>query len=238
MKRYVLSVLLLIGILAGLCPIIIAGQGQEVVRRPSDFRAVKVAVTVNFYKPKDVEHHGLVVASETVTAFGFSPGEGDCDIVTPFDVVLRYERWRYRSDVGGTIKVTIGGTTYDGALRPMGVYPLGLDLACIDLISPESGIDPVKFPVQLGTDEGNPVLGDATPLSSDDSGMPLIKENGKLGLMMVGMSLYVTSDGLKQVPLVASNTTLRQFLRAAENIPHSGHRLFLQAENGSALLPQ
>jgi hypothetical protein len=143
-------------------------------------------------------------------AVGFSAG--DCDILTTYTAVEAYEV-RQGWGIEQKIEVSMGGEVREGRLRPVGVYPMGLDLACIDLDPQASnGKTWMMSPLALeGVTSGDFVIGDdffnAVP------GTPFLDEKGKVAFM------FVTNDG--SFPEFIPAAKIRLFLNEAGKVPRA-----------------
>jgi hypothetical protein len=130
----------------------------------------------------------------------------------------------------GTIDVMIAGIHYEGRLRPVGVYPLGFNLACLD-ISPNNASDrAVTFPMEVEKIQGTEVVyGDEQPLTLADLGLPLIDKHGRIVAVLVGKSGETIGLTEKNMSAAITGAGLEEFLNAAAEVPRSGRRLFLKA---------
>src|SRR3954454_22220748 len=69
-----------------------------------------------------------------------------CDVITTFDVVKRYEERQTWKNITQQVNIVVDGTSYPAQFRDFGFYPLGLNLACIDFVSPTDRAE-VRVPV-------------------------------------------------------------------------------------------
>lgn len=149
--------------------------------------------------------HDVVVAR----AAGFSAG--DCDIVTTFDVVVEYDRRQTWPEVRQRIDVIIAGIRHKGVLRPVGVYPERMNLACIDF-APSSR--EVVYPLFFATDLPSPLFLEGE-LSGADPGAPLVNEKGRVvAMLMTG----------QPSPQFIAAPDIQRFLKMAAAVPRSDQR--------------
>jgi hypothetical protein len=143
-------------------------------------------------------------------AAGFTAG--DCDVITTFDVMVEYEQRQNRPNVREAIEVTIAGKTYEGRLRNIGVYPLGLNLACVDFPEFAPRERPTVYPLALETVVPSAVTYDEE-LSQYKPGTPFLDKKDRVVAMLAVFD--------PTAPEFVSAAQLRQFLREAENVPRS-----------------
>jgi hypothetical protein len=139
-----------------------------------------------------------------------------CDIVTPWAIMVDYERRHDWPSIRAAIKITVAGGTYDGELRPVGPDALNAGLACVDFSPLPPGAYPVTFPLALEKAvPPAPVYGES--LSGLMPGTPLLNEKGRI----VGV-LVTNSEGFTGFVYAAD---LAAFLRLASTVPRPGPHL-------------
>jgi len=152
-------------------------------------------------------------------AAGFSTD--DCDFVTAFDVLVEYDRsrdWyvgkekmtlRQRSVIRRVLEVSIGGKIYGGALRKVGVFPMDLNLACIDLEDASAGTSRIHH---LYVDD-SPQIPDFAMPPAVTEGTPILNEKGYVS------SVYIpdTRDSSSFI----SGSDILKFLDEARKVPRS-----------------
>jgi len=135
-----------------------------------------------------------------------------CDVITTFDVVKRYEERQTWSDVQQRVNIVVDGTAYPAKFRDFGFYPLGLNLACIDFVSPK-----IREQLQIAA---LPIEDDTQPasLSYDDKeivnsgpGTPFLNKNGEI-------SSVLTATPLGPLEFASAND-IRLFLAFVGKIP-------------------
>lgn len=136
-----------------------------------------------------------------------------CDVVTTFDVVRKFEERQNWRNVRQKIEIVVDGKAYPAKFRDVGLYPLGLNLACIDFESPFLHAS-LKIPV-LALDRDSPVA--VSSLSYDDKevtrinpGTPLLNERGEISAVLVA-----TGNGQLEF---ASAHDIRLFLKVAADL--------------------
>lgn len=109
----------------------------------------------------------------------------DCDFLTTFDAILEYER---KNDWSNKIKlqVTIAGKTVEGRLKTLGVNPLGLNLACIEL---DPSIKIKKFSLSLSKEQFY-----TFPMALGASGTPYLDNSHKIIGMSTGKDIITNDD--------------------------------------------
>ena len=166
--------------------------------------------------------HGIYsyVAIPGKTAVGFATR--DCEFVTTFSVVEEYERaqtWRVDQESKDArrrnlpeyvLEVTFEDHSYRGELRPVGVYPMGLDLACIDIPHTDSGMMNIRR-LGLSIEEG--LIRDRIVPSDTIEGTPTLNKAG------VVTSMYVGRDHESVHVLTAEN--IRWFLGEVKKVPRT-----------------
>ena len=143
-------------------------------------------------------------------AAGFS--NDTCDVITTFDVVKRYEERQTWKDVRQRVDIVIDGNTYPAKFREIGSYPLGLNLACIDFVSPaaRAGLQIPVLPLESAASEPPLSSYDDGEIVRSDPGTPFLNKNGEISSVLVA-----TPNG----PLeFASADDLRRFLKAAAEV--------------------
>ena len=181
-------------------------RSQESTIQPAHYLETGTVVVVQQLRDGRHSSHSVIVAK----AMGFATD--DCDFVTTFDVVSKYEERETWEEVHQRIEVFIAGELYEGRLRPVGVYPMGLDLACIDLAPTPSGKHRTTHPLPLETASPSvPYEGDLPP--GMVPGAPLFNDKKRV----VGM-FDLTTDG---TPVVISSSNIRRFLKEARRVPRA-----------------
>lgn len=180
-------------------------EGALVVHPAPSSKTITVTVTET-RRGKDHQDKELLIAQ----AVGF-PND-TCDVITTFDVVKRYEERQTWSEVKQQVNIVVDGTAYPAKFRDFGFYPLGLNLACIDFVSPK-----IREQLQIAA---LPIEDDTQPpsLSYDDKeientgpGTPFLNKNGEISSV-----LTATPFG----PLeFASANDIRLFLAFVGKIP-------------------
>ena len=69
-----------------------------------------------------------------------------CDVITTFDVVKPYEERQTWTNIRQQVNIVIDGKSYPAKFRDFGFYPFGLNLACIDFVSPTARAE-LQIPV-------------------------------------------------------------------------------------------
>ena len=154
--------------------------------------------------------HGLDKEVLIAQAAGF-PND-TCDVITTFDVVKRYEERQTWKGVRQRVDIVIDGNTYPAKFREIGSYPLGLNLACIDFVSPaaRAGLQMPVLPLESGASEASLLSYDDREIVSSDPGTPFLNKNGEISSV-----LTATPNG----PLeFTSADDLRRFLKAAAEV--------------------
>jgi hypothetical protein len=154
--------------------------------------------------------HGHDVEILIAQAAGF-PNDV-CDVVTTFDVVRKYEERQTWRNVRQRVAIVVNGTSYPAKFRDVGLYPLGLNLACIDFDSPFLHAQ-LNIPVlQLDRDSpGSSSLSyDNKEIAKTDSGTPFLNKRGEISSVLVAI-------GNGQMEF-ASADDIRTFLKAAANV--------------------
>jgi hypothetical protein len=136
-----------------------------------------------------------------------------------FDIIVEYEQRQSWPNVQESIEVTIAGKTYEGKLRNIGTYPLGLNLACVDFSGLTPYDCPMVYPLVLETAVPSTVTYEEV-LFQFAPGMPFLNEKGRVVAML---SVFDPT-----APEFVSAAGLRQFLREAEKIPRSEPHLSRQ----------
>lgn len=152
---------------------------------------------------KDQEH---VVAH----AIGF-PTE-TCDVVTTFDVVKPYEERQTWNNVRQRIDIVVKGVSYPAKFRDIGVYPLGLNLACIDFESPidRAAAQISILPLERDAQDASAWSYDDGEIARSNPGTPFLNARGEI------TSVFIASpDGPVEF---ASAAELRQFLKVAATV--------------------
>lgn len=134
-----------------------------------------------------------------------------CDFMTTFSAIAGYEKREAWPEERLKIEVAIAGKTYEGRLRPVGVYPFGLDLACIDLAAIPPDKHPVTYPLALAMAPPSNPSHDETLSTDIRPGTPFVDEKNRV----VGM-LILDAHGS---PYLLSSSDLRRFLNEAKKVP-------------------
>ncbi|HEY3626770.1 MAG TPA: hypothetical protein VGL00_10805 [Terracidiphilus sp.] len=135
-----------------------------------------------------------------------------CDVITTFDVVKRYEERQTWSDVRQQVNIVVDGTAYPAKFRDFGFYPLGLNLACIDFVSPTIRAKLQIPALPLDDDTEAPSLSyDDQEIVNSGPGTPFLNKDGEITSVLVA-----TPFG----PLeFASAKDIRLFLSFAAAVP-------------------
>ena len=175
-----------------------------------------ITVTVTEMRPAKHGQEKEVVIAQAV---GF-PND-TCDVITTFDVVKRYEERQTWMNVRQQVNIVVDGTSYPAQFRDFGFYPLGLNLACIDFMSP-SAHAALQVPVlslEADTRDAPSLSYDDGEIVSSDPGTPFLNKNGEISSVLVA-----TPNG----PLeFASAEDIRRFLTVASSVstwPSLRHR--------------
>lgn len=172
---------------------------------------------------KELEYfgHGVTrwVEIPGTKAVGFSTDA--CDFVTAFSNIEEYERshdWyvggetatlRQKSVIRRMLEVSIGGRRYRGELRNVGVFPMGLNLACIDLPVPPGDIAGYhRLFVDDSRDDPDLVMPPDTL-----QGTPILSEMGDV------VSAFIFDP--RGASRFTSGADIREFLREVRKVPRS-----------------
>jgi hypothetical protein len=173
----------------------------------------------NFIRPADPSDIGTLTVLEHLTdnkkdryvpvgeSVGFSTKE--CDFVTAFSAVEKYEQKETWGNDSQTLAVQMGGQSYEGKLRSHGYYPLGLNLACIDLIPLSDKLSQIA---KLSVADVVPTGSFTTDANSASEkpiiGYPIVdKYNEVIGIYIDSKTLITGRDITRFLKYVASDTT-------------------------------
>ena len=168
-------------------------------------KTITVTVT-ELRRAKDGQDKEVMIAQ----AVGFS--NDTCDVITTFDVVKRYEERQTWKSIRQQVNIVVDGTSYPAKFRDFGYYPLGLNLACIDFVSPTDHAElqvPV-LPLDLDPMDPSSLSYDDREIVKSDPGTPFLNKDGEISSVLVA-----TPNG----PLeFASADDIRRFLTAAASV--------------------
>jgi hypothetical protein len=174
-----------------------------------------IAVTVTELRhAKHGEDQEVVIAQ----AIGF-PND-TCDVITTFDVVKQYEERQTWLNIRQNVNIVVDGTSYPAQFRDFGFYPLGLNLACIDFVSPT---DRAELQVPVLPLEVDP-MDDPSSLSYDDReivksgpGTPFLNKNGEISSVLVatpnGPLEFASAEDIRRFLSIASSVSSGPLLR-------------------------
>jgi len=180
-------------------------EGSSVVHPAPSSKTITVTVT-ELRRAKDGRDKEVLIAQ----AVGF-PND-TCDVITTFDVVKRYEERQTWNEVRQQVNIVVDGTPYPAKFRDFGFYPLGLNLACIDFVSPavRAELQIPALPLEADT-EPSSLSYDDKEIVSSGPGTPFLNKNGEISAVLVA-----TPFG----PLeFATANDIRNFLKVAESVP-------------------
>lgn len=202
------------------------------------FTVLMIVSTVCAYAQDAVYHNrgvGTIVVKGKISLghgkYGFVPtgataagfATDDCDFVTTFAVVEEYERsstWKVNREnmtvrekdiPERMLEVTMSdGRPHRGELRPLGYFPLGLNLACVDFDSAPPRESKV-YRLSLSTKE-TASLGQIVPPGTIE-GTPIFNEIGKV------ISMYASNP--YNPNHIISADELLVFLGEVKKVPRS-----------------
>jgi hypothetical protein len=184
----------------------------SVVHRAPASKIITVTVT-ELRREKHGQDKEVLIAQ----AVGF-PND-TCDVITTFDVVKSYELRQNWRNVRQQVNIVIDGTSYPGKFRDFGFYPLGLNLACIDFVSPMARAE-LQIPVMpLETDATNAssLSYDDGEVVSSDPGTPFLNKNGEISSVLVatpeGPLEFASADDIRRFLTIASSVSSGPILR-------------------------
>lgn len=154
--------------------------------------------------------HGKDQEFVVAQAIGF-PTE-TCDAVTTFDVVKPYEERQTWSNVRQRIDIVVKGVSYPAKFRDVGVYPLGLNLACVDFESPvdRAAVQISILPLEHDAQDVSALSYDDGEIAKSNPGTPFLNARGEIS------SVFISSpNGPVEF---ASAAELRQFLKIAQTV--------------------
>jgi len=181
-------------------------QGETSVVHPAPASKTITVTVTEVRRDRDKQDKEVLIAQ----AVGFPNDK--CDVITTFDVVKRYEERQTWSEVRQQVNIVVDGTSYPAKFRDFGFYPLGLNLACIDFVSPTIRTQLQIAPLPLEEDINPPSLSyDDKEIVTSCPGTPFLNQNGEISSV-----LTATPFG----PLeFASAKDIRQFLDAVGSVP-------------------
>jgi hypothetical protein len=150
-------------------------------------------------------------------AVGFP--NGTCDVITTFDVVKRYEERQTWTNVRQQVNIMIDGRSYPAKFRDFGFYPLGLNLACIDFVSPTARAELQIPALPLETDPTNAfsLSYDDGEIVSSDPGTPFLNKNGEISSVLVatpnGPLEFASADDIRRFLMIAASVSRGPLLR-------------------------
>jgi len=180
-------------------------EAASVVHPAPASNTITVTVTET-RRDKDGKDKEVLIAQ----AVGF-PND-TCDVITTFDVVKRYEERQTWTEVKQQVNIVVNGTPFPAKFRDFGFYPLGLNLACIDFVSPmaRAALQIPVLPLEEDTDPSSLSYDDKEIVNSGP-GTPFLNKNGEISSVLVA-----TPFG----PLeFASAKDIRKFLNAVASVP-------------------
>jgi hypothetical protein len=186
----------------------IHGQIQKrtsVVHPASPSQMITVTLT-------DIRHsrHGEEKQVLIAQAAGF-PND-TCDVITTFDVVKQYEQRQTWTEVRQRVDIVIDGKSYPAKFRDFGVYPLGLNLACVDFDSPflHAQLQIPVLALERGSADPNSLSYVDNEIANSDPGTPFLNKSGEISSVLIA-----TPNG----PLeFASADDIRRFLKVAATV--------------------
>jgi hypothetical protein len=140
---------------------------------------------------------------EVLIAQGAGFPNDTCDVITTFDVVKTYEERETWAEVRQKIDIVIDGKPYPAELRDFGFYPLGLNLACIDFVSPSlrTQLQIPVLPLELDSRESSSLKYDETEIAKSDAGTPFLNERGEISSVLIatqyGALKFATADEIR-----------------------------------------
>ena len=180
-------------------------DGQPVLHPAAASQIITVAV-----KELRPGKHGKRDEFVIAQAAGF-PND-TCDVITTFDVVSKFEERQTWQNVKQRIDVIVNGTSYPAKFRDVGIYPLGLNLACIDFESPldRAAAQISVLPLDRDTQDSTSLSYDDAETAKTDPGTPFLNQRGEISAVLIA-----SPNG----PLeFASAEEIRLFLKAASAI--------------------
>jgi len=156
------------------------------------------------------EKHGQDKEVLIAQAVGF-PND-TCDVITTFDVVKPYEERETWKNIKQQVNIVIDGRSYPAKFRHLGFYPLGLNLACVDFVSPtdRAELNVLALPLQPDPANASSLSYEDGEIVRSDPGTPFLNENGEISSVLVA-----TPNG----PLeFASAADIRRFLTIAGSV--------------------
>jgi hypothetical protein len=181
-------------------------QAVATVVHPAPTSQTITVTVTELRRARDGQDKEVLIAQ----AVGF-PND-TCDVITTFDVVKRYEERETWPDVRQQVNIVVDGTPYPAKFRDFGFYPLGLNLACIDFVSPgiRAGLQIPVLPLEDDTDTSSLSYDDKEIVNSGP-GTPFLNQNGEISSVLVA-----TPFG----PLeFASARDIRSFLDVVGSVP-------------------
>ncbi len=184
-------------------PAYAADQAAQPVAHPAPASKIITVTVSELRRTRDGHDKEVMIAQ----AAGF-PND-TCDVITTFDVVKSYEERQTWKNVRQKVEVEIDGNRYPARFRDIGFYPLGLNLACIDLDSPllRSQLQLSVLPLESDSPDFSSVSYDDLEIAKTDPGTPFLNQRGEISSVLIA-----TPNG----PLeFASPEDIRRFLNAA-----------------------
>jgi len=153
-------------------------EGSSVVHPAPSSKTITVTVT-ELRRAKDGHDKEVLIAQ----AVGF-PND-TCDVITTFDVVKRYEERQTWGEVRQQVNIVVDGTSYPAKFRDLGFYPLGLNLACIDFVSPKirEQLQIAALPIDENT-EPSSLSYDDKEIVNSGPGTPFLNKNGEISSVL------------------------------------------------------
>jgi len=142
-------------------------------------------------------------------------------LLIPFDAVAMYESRQTWSNIDQRIDVFLDGQSkpHEGRLRNVGIWPLGMDLACIDIAPLMADDRAFIFPLALEPTSSD-VLYDARIPFGIKPGTPLLNAKGRV----IGMFIAGAGDSARIIPAAE----ILRFLREARKVQSAWPTLLIR----------
>ena len=188
-------------------------QVENSVLHPAPASKTITVTVTELRRAKHGEDKDVLIAQ----AVGF-PND-TCDVITTFDVVKSYELRQNWTNVRQQVNIVIDGKSYPAKFRDFGFYPLGLNLACIDFVSPTARAE-LKIPaLPLETDPTNvsSLSYDDGEIVGSDPGTPFLNKNGEISSVLVatpnGSLEFASADDIRRFLMIAASESPGPLLR-------------------------
>jgi len=121
-----------------------------------------------------------------------------CDFIVPFSAVEIIESEQSHPSGNKTIEVTIGGKIHSATLRTHGYYPLGLNLACLELLpaADENMLEIVPLKIADGGNQEFTYHG--AILGSPTLGYPLMNKSHEVVGMYIDPETFISSRDINR----------------------------------------